>query len=332
MKYFVFSIKLIIIVALFGILNTRYQIPNTVFAEGTRLKIKPTVLQIKATSPGDIHAPFRIQNLGDETISLKIILKRFRDAGDESGKIVYSTPESATKTDDDPFLKQIQVLVDGETSDTVTLGPQQEKELELFIMTEDGTVSQDQYFSIIFLNSQAGIPTRTEAEAKDASFSSIQAGIALPVLLSLNADTKATGFIDSFEAPIALQNGPVPFTVRVKNTGEHFIQAQGLILIKNMFGQTVGRVSLPQANILAGSTRLLPSDLSETDRKARWSEKLLFGFYTATLSIALSPEQSLYTRSVHFITFPFSLLSGLLFISVVAFLIFHRIRKKVSEE
>src|SRR6266403_5355637 len=99
MKYFGFSIKLIIILAFFGILNTRYQIPNTAYAEGLSLKIKPTVLQIRAVSPADIHAPFRIQNLGNDSVSLKIILKRFRDAGDDTGKIVYSTPESATKSD-----------------------------------------------------------------------------------------------------------------------------------------------------------------------------------------------------------------------------------------
>src|SRR3989344_4647692 len=43
--------------------------------------------------------------------------------------------------------------------------------------------------------------------------------------------------IEEFSSNIFFEKGPVPFTVRVRNTGAHFIKPKSEIAIKNMFGQ-----------------------------------------------------------------------------------------------
>lgn len=346
MKYFVFSIKLIIILAVFGILNTRYQIPNTAYAEGVSLKIQPSNLQIRAKSPADIRAPFTLTNQSDEAVTLSIVLKRFRDAGDETGSVVFSTPGIKTEADRDQFLKSVQIVDDGFVVPNITLGPKQQKKLLLRIeLPKNASTSstsnvagagQDHYFSVIFLSNSSEAEVN-ERESQNDSFTNIQAGLGLPVLLSVNQKDETAGFLDEFSSPLILQSGPVPLTVKVKNTGEHFVEATGVILIKNMFGQTVGKVELPKTNILSGSTRSLSNNLignkesiPQNIGKAIWSEPFLLGFYTATLTLAVSPDKSLYTQSVHFVAFP--LVGSIILFStlLIGILLIRRIKKKMN--
>ncbi len=332
MKYLTSIIKIITLIFAFGILNTIYKIPNTTYAENINLNIEPATLQIQAKTPADIHAPFTLTNEGSNSLEVKILFKRFRDSGDDTGKIIYSEPRLTNEKDRDAFFKTIRIL-DGENEiQTLSLGPKQKKQLDLQILLEKNSKATDHYFSIIFQTIPKADKDLNLVDPVNDTFSRVQSGLALPVLLSINPKSEPIGFLDSFTAPVAIQSGPVPFTIRVANTGDHFVTAKGIILITNMFGQTVGRIDLPASNILASSSRTLNSDAFEKDAKAIWQEKFLLGFYTAKLSLAISPEQTLYTRSIHFIALPFIgigiAIAGLLII----FLILRRIKNKVSEQ
>lgn len=313
------------------------------YAEEVNLKVSPATLQIRAQAPADIRAPFTIENQGADVVDLVIILKRFHQDDTEAGSVVFSYPQLTNDRDRDLFFKNVQVIDDGFVTQTITLGPKQNKQLELQIALDEKTPTSDHYFSLVFVTKpKLELESLTKRE-KDTSFSIIQASIALPVLLSIvDEKERDTASIDTFSAPFLLQSGPVPFSLKVKNSGEHFITARGIVLIKNMFGQIVGEVEIPPTNILAGSTRSLQSkNISEvTDSgtyslvhpEVLWPEQFLFGFYTATLSLSLSPEDILYTRSVYFFAFPFVWLIGVLFISFVALAALTRIKKKISEQ
>jgi hypothetical protein len=299
-------------------------------AQTTSLRMQPSNLQIRAKTPAEILAPFTIENAGNEAIDLTIALKTFTGSDDESGKIVYTSPLLAPGKDKDPFFQNVQIL-DGDTAvTTLSLGPLQEKNLTLAIMLASNVTAGDHYFSLIFLTTPA-----TETPSGN-SVSQVRSGIALPVLLSVNQGKETTGLIEDFSAPWVMQGGPVPFTVRLGNSGEHFITAKSVLLIKNMFGQAVGRIDIPTTDLLAGSVRTLSNahklpSVNKADGKVVWPEKFLLGFYTATLTVGISPEESLYTREIHFFAFPLSLLVVLIILTVLGLLFFRRIRKKLSE-
>lgn len=313
--------------------------PPVAEAEGTSLKIQPSVLQIRATTPADIHAPFTLTNEGFEAVKLQILLKRFRNAGDETGRIVYSNQTDFLKNDADTFLNAVKI-VDGDfVVQELTLGPKQQKKLDLRINLPQEAKSQDHYFSIIFLSSPNVSDELAEESEKNNSLSMIQAGVSLPVLVSVNQKKEPVGVLDEFSGPLLLQSGPVPFTVKVENTGEHFIEARGAIFIKNMFGQTVGKVELPKTNILSGSTRGLTFNtlkkevFTSRDSKSEvvWSETFLLGLYTATIHLAISPDESLYTQTIYFFAFP---AVGFVFLIVglaVGFFVLRRIKKRLSQ-
>lgn len=305
-------------------------------AEEVRLKISPATLQIRATTPADIRAPFAIENQGSDAIDLVIMLKRFHPDDTKSGAVVYSHPQLTNERDKDIFFRNIQVIEDGFVTQAITLGPKQNKRLELQITLDENSTASDHYFSLVFITKPKIDLESLLKREKDTSFSIIQAGTSLPVLLSVEGEKgKNTASIDTFSTPFFRHAGPVHFSLKVKNEGEHFITARGLVLIKNMFGQTVGEITLPPTNILAGSTRSLESKNIQEETvndQLIWPEQFLLGFYTATLSLSLSPEDILYTRSVHFFAFPFVWLLGILVTSIVVGVLFRRIKKKVSEQ
>jgi hypothetical protein len=305
-------------------------------AEGISLKVQPANLQVRATTPSDVRAPFTLTNMSEDPVTLTILLKRFRDAGDSTGKIIYSNSKFINEANSDSFLKNVQVIDDNTAITQLTLGPRQKKTLVVRInLPKDPsqTSGKDHYFSLVFLNQPPQRDESTEDE-EDTTISQVQTGISLPILLSIDQPVGQTAFLNEFSAPIAVESGPVPFTVRVKNTGEHFVEVHGVILIKNMFGQTVGKIDLPKTNILSGSTRSITADSqhawSTSTTESLWSEKFLLGFYTATITLATSPSQSLYTRSVHFIAFPaVGFAIGFIFLLIGIFLIL-RVRKKLA--
>ena len=340
MKYFVSSIKIIFLTLVFFylvcILNTKYKILDTANAQGVSLGVFPPILQIQATPPTNIKSKILIENLGDNPVDLKIGLKPFIASDKENGQVNYSNEYNLA----DPFIFDKMQILDGDTSiDSITLSPGQKKELTLEIALPQNEILGDYYFSIIFMS--ANTP------ASDSNISGATAGIATNVLLSIGPKGPTQGNIEEFQAPIFMSKGPVPFTVRIRNTSDHFITTKGDIVIKNMFGQSVGKIDLLQVNILSQTVRSVPDSLQSPganpsssfksyllnlkSNAAVWPETFLFGPYTATLTIALSDQGPLYRRTISFYAFPGETLFGVLIIILVISAIVIRAKKTANK-
>ncbi len=340
MKYFVSSIKIIFLTLVFFylacVLNTKYKILDTANAQGISLGVFPPILQIQATPPTDVKSKILIENLGDNPVDLKIGLKPFIASDKENGQVNYSNDYNLA----DPFIFDKMQILDGDTSiDSITLAPGQKKELTLEIALPQNEILGDYYFSIIFMS--ANTP------ASDSNISGATAGIATNVLLSIGPKGPTQGNIEEFSSPIFKTHGPVPFTVRIRNTSNHFITTKGDIVIRNMFGQSVGKVDLLPVNILSQTIRSIPDSLQSPganpsssfksyllnlkSNAAVWPETFLFGPYTATLTIALSDQGPLYRRTINFYAFPTETLFGILIIILVITAIVIRARKTASK-
>jgi len=301
-------------------------------AQGVSLGIFPPILQIQATPPTEIRSKILIENLGNDPVDLKIGLKPFTASDKENGQVDYSSDYSLA----DPFIFDKMQILDNDTSiDSITLAPGQKKELTLEIALPQDEILGDYYFSIIFMSAnQLGA---------GSNISGATAGIATNVLLSIGPKGPTQGNIEEFSAPIFKSKGPVPFTVRIRNTSNHFITTKGDIVIRNMFGQNVGKVDLLPVNILSQSVRLIPDSQQSPGANppaslksyfsnlqsiaAVWPETFLFGPYTATLTIALSDQGPLYRRTVNFYAFPAETLFVILLIILIIAAIVIRTKK-----
>ncbi len=296
------------------------------FADTISLSVDPPILQINATPPANITSPLTIENRGDTPLDLNIELKSFVPSDQENGQISYIDQKSANLPD--PLFFQRVKLLDqnGQPVTEFKLDPKQKKPLILSIVIPKDSPQSDYYFSIIFLSNP---------QSENINSSQNVTGIASNVILSVGQG-KTSGQIEEFSAPVFVEKGPVPFTVRIKNTGNHFIRPKGEILIKNLFGQTIGRVDLQEVNILSQSVRSIPSTTYADSNNnlpsilaAYWPEKFLLGPYKATLSISLSDTGPLFRRSIIFLAFPAQATVITLLVIIILVYITIKVRSKI---
>jgi hypothetical protein len=288
-------------------------------AQSVDLGIYPPVFQIQATAPSDVKIPFFIQNFTDSSVPLTISLKPFTADPAENGNITFLDVANYP----DPFLPQrIQVLDSENSTGNLILSPQQKKDLTLEVQIPNNEPKGDYYLSLVFSSGAQNLNNRSSSQATIS--------IASNILLSIGPVGKTQGQIADFSTPFFVTKGPVPFTVRVKNTSDHYITPKGSIVVANMFGQTIGKVNLLPVNILANTVRRIPDSIQSNPTTAVWPEKFLVGPYTATLTLALSDSGPLFTRQIVFFAFPLEYLIAILLI--IGLIIFIAIRVNRSRK
>ncbi len=305
---------------------------NKTEAAGIKLGIYPPLIEVEAIPPAKTEATLTILNYEEKEINLKILFKPFKPSSNENGEIEFLNNNDFFEND--PLLFQKIKIFDQKKQITeITLGPKQKKDLSLVVDIPKEQTLSDYYFSIIFVSSTI---------SSDQSTRSVSAGgIAANVLLSIGPKDMAKGSIEEFSTPLFLENGPVPFSLRVKNKGSHFITPKGEILIKNLFGQTVGRIDLLPVNILSNSIRFIPDSFYSIEATkpagfkypqsstpyAYWHEKFLLGPYSASLTIALSENGPLFKRTIYFFAFPIRVILGIILAVLVIIYIYKRVKK-----
>jgi len=325
-----------------------FALPQQTFAQGLSLKVSPSLFRIEAKPPADVWTPFTIQNQSDQPISLKIGYKAFDPLSSSNGNVVFLQDGQVLAGQDKKIFDKMQVVDDQNIShDSIDLGPEQKIRLRLRILLPANEPPSDYYFSLIFLQVPLQIDLNTlNTNIEDQkSFSTLQAGLGTTVLLAVGDKEAPNGSIQSFTAPWFGNDGPVPFMLSVHNSGTHFITPHGKILIKNIFGQTVGKVIVPASTILSGTERTFVSDHLPPNASAAfitgsnekntshglfWNEKLLLGIYTATLTLSLSDSGPVYVRSLHFIAFPFAVILELLLVLAIIWYIYLRVKRRMS--
>lgn len=282
---------------------------HIVNAASLGLSVNPPITVINVIPPTSTTSQISIQNNGDTQTVFQIQIKPFKAKG-ENGELEYSREAL-------PIIKDIQILDAGTPVESVTLDPKQEKKLSLNINIPQNITISDYYFSIIFIS--------TNSHSEESNSTINQLGIATNVLLSVGQKEDPEAILQDFSTKVFLEEGPVPFTVRVNNIGNQMITPKGEILIKNMFGQSVGRLSLSDVNILANSIRAIPSDFSDFSHPvAVWKEGFLLGLYSATLSLSLSNDGPTFTRTIHFFAFPLQILIIIVIIAIIAIILKNR--------
>ncbi len=301
------KITFFLAISFFSLLISQYLniLISKVSAADLSLGIYPPLIQIQLDPPATINTPITIQNRGQETVTLKILLKPFNSGKGESGEVIYGSGKNPL------VFENIKVRENDEAIEKIVIAPKQNKTLNLHLDIPKDEPLSDYYFSVLFIS---------ENKLKDKlNQSKIQGGIATNVLLSIKGKPPLIGAkptsiakIVEFSSPSFLEKGPVPFTVRLKNQSNHFITPQGTISIKNMFGKTIGHVKLSPVNVLADTIR---------SQETLWQETFLFGPYTATLNINPSDKGPTLIKTINFFVFPFrafliliTMVFGILFI------------------
>lgn len=323
---------LTLVLLLFGLIYYFFfQNVNTITAQSTSLRVTPSILELRAVAPTLIRAPLIIENLSDKPTRASIEFKKFKSAGTNDGQIEFTT-------DGSDFLKNVAIINANTPTTNLRLGPKQKKELILQIMLDENTSISDHYFSTIFTSIQDNIDINQTSQGLH-SYSKINLGIGMNVLLSIEkaatndiADSEPEIIISEFDTPKFINKGPVYFTVKLQNKTSRYIKSKGHIYIENMFGQLIGKITLPHQNILSDSSRYIGSSDQSGLIYVVWPESFVLGPYTARLEIENADNDIQISKTINFLAIPTKLIFTITFSIILLLIIRHRAKKKMSSK
>ena len=301
------------------------------YAETLSLRSYPSLIRLNAQTPTDLSSSLTVENLTDSSVTVDTQFKLFKAGPKENGDVEY-LPASENPNG---ILQKIH-LQDNENEITgLSLGPNQKKQLQVKINLKETIEPRDYYFSIIFLTKPKDYQTQGNLPSgSTSSFSVINAGVGTNFLISVGKTSENLASIEEFSSSQYLQSGPVAFNIKIQNNGSNYISPTGVIYIKNMFGQMIGKVELPAQNILANSSRYISDQtLHPTPYTLHpqivWPEKFLLGFYEARLSLQTSESEQPITRTIHFFVFPVKLIIAFTVCLILFTLIYRRVKQKM---
>lgn len=149
------------------------------------------------------------------------------------------------------------------------------------------------------------------APESDTTSVTLSASLGTLVFIRVNGDAKEGSAIKEFSTS---QNGsqswmfegaPITFGIRVANTGNVYEQPVGQIAVKDMFGKPIANVNvnLERRVVLPGSVRKFEAPLDKTVI----GDRMLFGYYTADLTMTYGSDNQKMATSLSFFVFPWKL-------------------------
>ncbi|MEI6532907.1 MAG: hypothetical protein WCO06_03640 [Candidatus Roizmanbacteria bacterium] len=124
-----------------------------------------------------------------------------------------------------------------------------------------------------------------------------------------------------FQTPPFQEYGPVPMTLKLKNTGNVFVKITGLISVTDMLGNKVADVVIPPTNILNSAERIITTPLKNI---------FLLGRYQATAIIYYGSKNDSLTITTSFFAFPIKLASIIAGILLVIWFMRKRLNKALK--
>lgn len=260
------------------------------------LEISPPSQEVSVNPGEKITIKSSIMNRGTNAVPITVRIEDFTAVGDE-GQVEL--------TNDTTYSIKNWGNV---TPNKFTLQPGSEQEV-----TATFTVPKDaaggRYGSFVF--SVAG-----KGGADAAALSQEIASLFL-VRISGPVDEKLT--LLSFDVPRFSEFGPIPFGIKVNNSGNVHVKAYGLINVTDMFGRKVKDVMVYETNVFPGAERTITASLPN---------KFLLGKYTATSIIYYGSDQKdVINTASTFYVFPVRIAAVILVIIIVIFLFRKRLKK-----
>ncbi len=176
------------------------------------------------------------------------------------------------------------------------------------------------YFAVFF-EPVSSIPDPIGSKQEEAA--SISMRIAGLVYLKVSGPISESANVVSFSAPGFSEYGPISVTTKIKNTGDYHITPKGQITVKNMFGQEVARLDIPETNIFPDASRTIVSKLGP---------KWMVGKFTASLNATYGESGKALASTFGFWVFPWKVatvtLLGIIIIILIVIIISNKFIKK----
>ena len=283
------------------ILTTYYLLLTTgrVYAKDFSVGLMPQIVTIDTKAGEKVETFLEIENFSDTATTFSISIKEFRksEIDDSQVQLLPETPEFLT------FSKLLRITSGDQVLKELVLAGKTKKRINISVNIPENIKNKDFTFSVLFTS------ISVDDTELNSSRSRIQAALGTNFLIRVADSKDSSLIIDEFSTNFFHERGPVPFKLTLNNPNSYFITPVGTLKIRNMFGQLVGKIDLPDLNILSNDSRayFLNTENYPTseDKAVWWNEKFLLGFYSAETTITLPESNNVYTRKIHFFALPY---------------------------
>lgn len=247
---------------------------------GSTMTISPQIIELNAVKGDVISQSLKIHNESAAAEIYFLSTEKFVAAG-EAG-----TPEFVSGGEDVDLVSWIKFSTE---SITVPAGATVEVP---FTITVPSYASPGGHYAAIFLSTA---PVKATPVGSSISITSRMGCL---ILIKIAGEVKESAELAEFSTSAkSFSSLPVDFAIRVSDTGNVHLKPVGTILIKNIFGLIVGKISVNdnKGNVLPGQIRKYDvqwvKNPNATDAKTFWgkyrdqSENYAFGRYTADLAL-----------------------------------------------
>lgn len=263
---------------------------------GQSLSVSPASQEVQ-TDPGSTsRIKATIRNQSNETLPIKVRVEDFTASGDE-GQVAL--------TADSPYSVVGWTTV---TPNSFSLGPGETREINATIRVPVGAAG-GRYGSFVFSVTPEG------AGANDAK---VAQEIASLFLVRISGPVNEVLSLNEFSAPQFSEQGPIPFTMKFKNSGNVHVKTLGLINITGMFNHKIKDIVVKPTNIFPGADRLVVANLDK---------EFLIGPYTATAVMYYGSKNEVLSSGVSFFVFPVRKAGIVFLVLLFLFLIRKRLKK-----
>lgn len=260
------------------------------------LEISPPSQEIEVDPGETITIKSSVRNKSTNSLPIEVRLEDFTAVGDEGQvELTASSPYSIKSWGD-------------LTPENFELSPGETQEVSATIKIPEDAAG-GRYGSFVFA-------VKGDSKPGSAAIAQEIASLFL-VRISGPVDEKLT--LLEFSSPSFSEFGPIPFSIKVKNTGNVHAKPYGLVSVTDMFGRKVEDVIIYETNVFPGAERILTANLNK---------KFLIGKYNATAIVYYGSEQSdTLTSSLTFFVFPVKIAVGIIAVTVFLFLLRKRFSK-----
>ncbi|NCQ54403.1 hypothetical protein COV88_00170 [Candidatus Saccharibacteria bacterium CG11_big_fil_rev_8_21_14_0_20_41_19] len=290
----------------FGLIYSTPQVAAQTNATGQGLEIAPPVITLTADPGQTINTKISLRDVSGGDLVVTGQINDFVASGEGGAPKVL-----LEETDKSPYSIKDWISPLPE----LTLKPKQIENLPVTITVPTNAAPGGYYGVIRF--------TATPPELKDTGVS-LSASLGALILLRVNGDVKEELSIEEFFVSknggkgTLFETAPLQFSERLKNDGTIHEKPSGLVTITDMFGNKTATLGInqPPTNILPGSIRKYDQTLDSSVI----GNKILFGLYTADLSITYGANNTVLNQKITFWVIPYTLIGATIAALIIAFL------------
>jgi len=298
-------------------------LPAPVSAQSVSLSLTPPILEAVVKPGKNVTQTYTLTNGTNETVVLLNIVPF--GAFDEFGNVALGEDLEKYDPYETRFWFNVQspkVALGGKFS----LAPNASQDIKLAINVPEDAIEGDYYFTLIF-QTEPG----ESLGVGQGSISKVKIGSNILLTVSKEGMVDLQSKIEEFSTPKLIDSfSPLPYTVRVANTGGCFFKPEGEIVITSWFGKRT--LTLAPLNVIAKSVRQINCIESEKIVPCGLPKGFLLGPYKAILKYKIAGLDKTFESEVTTFAVPVYVIFtlGIILLAIGIFLKFrHKTRAKL---